>query len=172
MDTVVEEVNVPKQRIAVIIGKEGEVKKKIEKECGVKLRIDSKTGLVLIERPVSGEEALKAVKARDVIKAIARGFSPQKAFKLLTPNYYLDIIDLMEFVSDKSLQRVRSRIIGREGKAKKFIMGKTKTDISVYGKTVALIGDAESIKTAKKAIMKLITGAKHSTVFNFLVKNT
>ncbi len=172
MEEVADEIKVPYERIGVIIGKTGEVKKKIEKECGVKLFIDSKSGLVVVERKTDVKDPLKAIKALDIVKAMARGFSPQKAFKLLLPNYYLEIIDLTEYVSDKSLTRVRSRIIGRKGKAKRFIEAKTNTLISIYGKTVAIIGDAESIELAKEAILKLIKGAKHVTVYRFLQTKT
>lgn len=161
-------INIPKERIAVIIGPKGNTRKKIEQETGTKLNIDSKTGMVEIVRPLDAEDVLKAIKAMEIVRAIARGFSPHKAFKLLQPNIYIEVIDLTEFVSDKSLERIRSRIIGRDGKSRQFISKLTGTEMVIYGKTVSIIGDEESVETAKGAILKLIKGATHSTVFNFL----
>ena len=163
-------INIPKDRVAVLIGTKGEIRKKIEKETGVKVEIES-DGEVMITRPLEVKDALKAIKAHDLIKAIARGFSPTKAFKLLKPQYYLEIIDLTELVSDKSLKRVRSRIIGREGKSRKYISKLTETDIVIYGKTVSMIGELPNVEMAKKSIIKLVEGAPHSAVFKYLERN-
>ena len=159
MNEIIEVINIPKERIAVLIGTEGKIRKKIEKETGVKINVDSKTGEVEIIRSFEVEDQLKAIKSQDLVKAIARGFAPQKAFKLLLPNVYLEIIDLTEFVSDKSLDRIRSRIIGKEGKSRQLISKLTETEIVIYGKTVSMIGDAEKISIAKEAILKIIKGA-------------
>ena len=84
--------------------------------------------------------------ALDIIKAIARGFNPQKAYKLWSPNVYLETIDLTEFLgpSSKSLERVRARIIGREGKVRNYMARLTSTDIVIYGKTVSILGEADN----------------------------
>ncbi len=163
-------INIPKDRVAVLIGKKGETKKAIEKQTDTKIEISS-DGEVIIRRKINTQDPLKQLKAHEIIKAIARGFSPEKAFKLLKPENYLEIISLTEHVSDKSLKRVRSRIIGKEGKARKFISRLTKTEIVIYGKTVSIIGKIENNQIAKKAIMKIVEGAPHSAVFRFLERN-
>lgn len=163
----VDYINIPKERIAVLLGKKGKIKRKIEKETGVKIDVDSKSGEVTIIR-FSEKDPFLGIKALDIIKAIARGFSPQKAFKLLLPNIYIQIISLPDYVSGKKLETVRGRIIGREGKSREFISRLTDTDIVVYGKTVSIIGDEKGTETARKAVEKLIRGAPHSTVFRFL----
>lgn len=71
----------PKERIGVAIGPNGEVKRFIERRTGTKITFDSETGEVQIEP--SGEDPLGVLKAREVIQAIARGFSPERAFRLL-----------------------------------------------------------------------------------------
>lgn len=161
---------IPKDRVAVVIGKKGEIRKKIEKLTGTKIEIDSE-GEVIVTRPLDAEDPLKAIKALDIVKAIARGINPEKAFNLLKPDIYLEIIDLTELVSDKSLIRVRSRIIGSEGKSRKYIARLTKTEIVIYGKTVSIIGELPNIETAKKSIIKIIEGAPHSAVFKYLEIN-
>jgi len=59
------ELKVPKNRVAVIIGKAGSVKKEIEENTNTKLDIDSKEGDIF----VSGEDALGLYTAREMIKA-------------------------------------------------------------------------------------------------------
>ena len=163
-------INIPKDRVAVLIGKKGETKRKVEKLTDTKVEINS-DGEVIIKRKMTTENPLQQLKARDIIKAIARGFSPEKAFLLLKQEYYLEIINLSEFVSDKSIKRIRSRIIGKEGKARKFISKLTKTEIVIYGKTVSIIGKIQNIQIAKKSVMKIIEGAPHSAVFRYLERN-
>gem|GEM_PF-99986 len=163
-------INIPKDRVAVLIGKKGEIKKKIQKETSTKIEINS-DGEVIIKRKITTENPLKQLKARDIIKAIARGFSPEKAFLLLKQENYLEVINLSEYVSDKSLKRIRSRIIGKEGKSRKIISKLTKTEIVIYGKTVSIIGKIQNIQITKKSIMKIIEGAPHSAVFRYLERN-
>ncbi len=162
-------VNVPLDRIGVVIGKKGETKKLIEEKTAVELKINSKTGEVKIYRK-NGE---KSVLARQVIEAIAVGFSPEKALKLLDNNIYIDKIDIRRFSrNQKDLERIKSRLIGRKGKAKRFISEESKTDIVIYDAYVAIIGRPENIYLARQAILKLIHGAPHSAVFHFIEKRS
>ncbi len=159
------ELAIPEDRIGVLIGKEGEIKERIENETGCKLRIDSKTGVVRIQC----EDPISFMRVQDVIKAIAHGFNPEVAMKLLQDDMMvLEIIDLSTYVSPKHLERIKGRIIGKEGKMRKFIEDVLNVNVSVYGKTVAIIGAAESVGIAREAIEMLVEGAQHSTVQRFL----
>jgi len=158
------ELRIPEDRIGVLIGKEGEIKGIIEERTGCKLRVNSRTGLVRIE----GEDAIGFLKARDVINAIAHGFNPEIALKLLDEFNVLDIIELTDYVPDNALQRVKGRVIGKEGKIRKNIEDLLGVNISVYGKTVAIIGDPEAVNAAREAILMIIEGAQHSTVQRFI----
>jgi len=158
---------VPKDRIAVLIGKKGEIKKRIQKETGTKLFISSKDGEVVIK----GEDALNLYSAREIIKAIARGFNPDISLSLLKQDNVLDIIPLKGSIKTKNdLKRIKARLIGKEGKARKTIEALTETYISIYGKTISIIGFAENVNIARKAIESLMRGAKHSKVYRFLEK--
>ena len=159
------EMAIPEDRIGVLIGKEGEIKERIEQATGCKLRINSKTGVVRI----TCEDPVNFLRVQDVIKAIAHGFNPDVAMKLLEDDMtVLDIIDLSAYVSDKHLERVKGRIIGKEGVMRRNIEDLLNVHVSIYGKTVAIIGDAESVAIAREAIMMLVEGAQHSTVMRFL----
>ena len=72
--------------------------------------------------------------------------------------------------SKTSQQRLKGRIIGKEGKTRELIEEHTGTYISVYGKTVAIIGTPDTVTIAHKAIEMLIEGSTHSSVYKWLEK--
>jgi len=158
---------VPKERIAVIIGPKGETKKHIENKTKTKIKINSKSGEVEVE---ARGNAVSLYIASNIIRAIGRGFSPEHALYLLGESHVLEIIDLTEILgkSEKALQTKRGRIIGKKGKIREEIEKKTQTFISVYGKTVGIIGEMEKVQKAKEAIEMLLNGATHDTVKRFL----
>lgn len=173
-----------KDRIAVIIGKSGETKQKIEEATGTHLIINSDTGDFSIEPANSqpsqeGSESLDSEAAQlrvfqtgFIIQAINYGFNPDKALKLLDQEYNLDIINLEDVLgpNDKRITRIKGRLIGEKGKIRASIEHFTSVYISIYNKYIALIGDFDSIKIAKKAITMLVQGAPHKIVLNFLQK--
>ncbi len=164
-------VKVPKDRLGAVIGKKGRTKKEIEEKTSVNLDIDSETGEITITRYL-GRAPEKSIKATDVVRAIASGFSPQKAFKLLEPKVYIETLDLKDYVghSNKRITRVKSRIIGKKGKARRNIENLTETHISIKGKRVSIIGEIHKVKLAKRGIEKLIEGSPHSGVYKLLEK--
>ncbi len=158
-------IKIPEERVGVLIGPDGSTKRKIEKKTKTKMEIDSGEGEVTITG--EGEEFFKAV---DVVKAIGRGFSPERALTLLKDDYLLKIIEITDFAGkNPSNQKAkRGRVIGRDGMARQEIEKKTHCLVSVYGKTVAIIGLANEIETATQAVEMLLSGAKHETMENFL----
>ena len=161
------ELKIPKPRIAVLIGKKGEIKKQIEGETHTKISIDSKEGDVSLV----GEDGLALYSAREVISAIGRGFNPQTALQLLKGDYVFEKIDLSGHTNTKAqLMRLKGRIIGAEGKCRRLIEELSDANMSIYGKTIALIGEPENVANARKAIELLIKGSMHSTVYRWLEK--
>jgi ribosomal RNA assembly protein len=166
-------VRIPKERIGVLIGVNGSVKDHIEKKLSVKLDIDSETGDVTITLKEKSEDPTLLFRAKDTVMAIGRGFSPERAFKLLeNEDYMLEIIDLRDILgrSEAELRRVKGRIIGRDGRTREIIEEMSGAMISVYGHTVTIIGDAEQVSVAREAVNLLISGSAHSTVYKFLQK--
>lgn len=157
-------------RVAVLIGKKGETKKEIEDRLRVKLTIDEDEGIINIENV--GENVLAEWKARDIIKAIGEGLNPSKAMKLISDEYVLEIIDLEDIVgrSKKALLRQKSRIIGRQGKARRTVEEYTDTDVSVSRKCVAIVGTPERADAAREAITMLTRGMPHGVVYKILQK--
>jgi len=162
---------IPRERIGVLVGPNGATKNRIEKELSVKLQIESGTGGVTITLTENAENPSLLFKAKNVILAIGRGFSPKRAFRLIPDeDTVLDIIDLRAIFgrSESDIRRVKGRIIGMGGKTRRIIEELTETDVSVYGHTIAIIGNIEQVQAAREAIQMLIRGSQHSTVYRFL----
>ncbi len=161
-----EYLRIPRDRIGVLIGRQGEVKRRIERELRVKLTVD-REGMVTIEN--AGGEPLAAWVARDIVRAIARGMSPEKAMKLLSEDYTLELINLSDYLrTPKALTRQKARIIGTKGKTRRYIESATGTHLSVYGKSVAIIGGYDEVQVAREAVLMLVQGKPHSAVYRFL----
>ncbi len=163
---------IPKDRIGVLVGPKGSVKTRIQEKLFVDLTVDSESGNVEIALKADSPDPSNALRAKDLVQAIGRGFSPDRAFTLLFEDITLGIIDLHEFFgkNEAEIRRVDGRIIGREGKTRRIIEQLTGTQISVSGHTVSIIGTYESVSTAKDALEKLISGRQHGTVYKFLRK--
>ncbi|TXT66531.1 MAG: KH domain protein [Promethearchaeota archaeon] len=161
-----------KNRIAVVIGSNGETKREIEEEFGVVIEISSKTGNVEIKPNLEHEnyEPLNVLTVKSIVQAINRGFNPDKAMKLQEKEYILEIFNLASILgkSEKKLKRIKGRIIGRNGEMRKAIERYAECYVSVYGKTVSIIADYENLQVARKALNMLITGMPHHTVLKFL----
>jgi len=153
-------VKIPEDREAALIGRNGSTKKKIEKLAKIELEIKDN------EVEIIGED-LDVIYARDIIKAIGRGFSPKNALKLLDDDYQLLVINAKDYTK-RNLEPVMGRIIGTHGKAKKIIEEYTHTKISIYGKTVSIIGTARDIHIAGEAVELLLNGSPHKTVYIYL----
>jgi len=159
------ELKVPEERIAVLIGTDGETKKEIEKATHSTLEI-SKEGDVHI----LGNDGLLLFTAKEMVRAIGRGFNPKIALQLVKVDYALEIIDMTEVVgkSKNNLERMKGRLIGTEGKARREIEHLTGTSISIYGKTIGIIGNTEDVAMARQAMGMLLDGLMHKTVYQFL----
>ena len=163
-------VRVPLERIGAVIGKGGSTRKSFEEELGVVLSVDSKSGSVVVKcDSIEKGDPMKAVR---VVEAIGRGFSPQRAHRLLGEEVAFEVIDLRDFAgkSVNALGRIRGRIIGVNGKSRRVIEELTGCYLSVYGRSVALIGEPTEMRLAMEAVKMLASGSPHRTVYNMLQK--
>lgn len=162
---------IPKERIGVLIGKDGEVKKYIEEKTGIKLIIDSESGEVNLNEE-NCKDPVYILKILDIVKAIGRGFSSEIAFRLLNDNVFFELIEIKDYIgkSKKDKIRVKGRLIGTKGKTKKAIENLTGANIVIYGDTVGIIGNEIELSVARTSIEMLLSGSEHSTVYKFLEK--
>jgi ribosomal RNA assembly protein len=160
---------VPTDRVGVIVGRNGKVRKRIEQLTNVNLEIDSH-GVVTITSPAQTDDPVLAWKARDIVRAIARGFSPKNALILVDEDMMLLVISLREAIgtSPNQLKRVAGRIIGEGGRTRRAIEQITATKICVYGHTISIIGMNPGLDYARRAIDMLVSGAPHSAVYSRL----
>ena len=163
-----DEVRIPKERIAILIGKKGETKREISKATNTKIKVDSNEGDVII----TGEDGLNVYNAKKIIQAIGHGFNPNKALRLLEEDKIFEMINMQDYArnSKDDLHRIKARIIGRKGKAKKMIQDLANVELSIYGKTVCIIGKSEDVDTARHAVNNLLSGSRHGKVYAYLEK--
>jgi ribosomal RNA assembly protein len=143
---------------------------RLQEISGVEISYDDKNKFFEIDpKTQNSYEALKVV---SVIKALGLGFSIDDALRLMSDEYQLDVIDLKISLGSNPdlIRRVKGRIIGEAGKAKKIIQEYTSVIISIYDHYVALIGTYDQLSIARKAIDMLIEGREHNTVYKYLDK--
>jgi ribosomal RNA assembly protein len=162
-------VKIPQERIGVLVGKNGETKAEIEKMSQVGITIDSASGDVVIDDSKSNDPEM-SLKTRDVIRAIGRGFSPQRAFRLFDTGTYLEVIDLKDFTgkNSKRAKTVKARLIGTGGKTRKLIEELSESYVSIYGNTASLIGDYVQNQISRESVLMILRGNQHSTVYKYL----
>ena len=160
---------IPKDRIAVLIGRKGVTRRALEKATNSTLHIDSTSGDVSVEWNEEFDPILR-MKLPDVIRAIGRGMNPDRALQLLKDDHHLMLYDMREYVGKNPNQqrRIRSRLIGRNGRIRELIEEHSGSEIAIYGSTVVIIGDEEALPLAGQAIERLLQGAEHSSVLKHL----
>ncbi len=165
-------VRIPDDRIAVLIGAGGQTKQEIIEKTHTQIFIDPEDGQVQIAS--SDADPVAALKGRDIVLAIGRGFSPQRAMRLLKDDTYLGVIDIKQATGKhekEALRRIRGRVIGVRGRARARIEELSGCSVSVYGTTVALIGQERQLERGSRAVELLVQGSEHSTVFHMLARN-
>ncbi|MGC8572129.1 MAG: KH domain-containing protein [Candidatus Micrarchaeia archaeon] len=133
----------------------------IEKQFDCKIEIVDKN-IIRINAPDAFNEYI----LKDVIFAFGRGFDLNIAMKLINEGEFFAIIDLGNiFKKREQIHRIKSRIIGTNGKTKLYIEQVSNTKLSIYGDTVAFIGSENGIHEAETAVNAIIKGKTHKTAY-------
>jgi len=161
---------IPLNRIGAVIGIKGSIREQIERKTDTIIIIDSDTGEVEVRPKKNLKDPVLLLKSRDIIKAIGRGFSSDQALKLANDDSFLEIIRLKSIVgqSPNQLKRIRSRVIGTQGKTRQSVEELTGVAIVVSGSTISLIGDLEDMGLAKESIINIIKGSSIESVLGHL----
>ena len=156
-------------RIAVLIGKGGQTRKMLEEASGAKLDIDSRTGEVMAVWEEEPDPVVR-MKMPDVILAIGRGLAPSRAVQLIRDDIFLRMYDIREWVGRQPNQtrRMRSRLIGRNGRILSLSEEISNCEMAIRGSTVWTIGAQDGIPLAAPAIEGILSGSEHSTVLHGL----
>ena len=159
------ELKIPEERVAVLIGAAGGTKKEIELETKCKLDITKEGDVTII-----GDDGLLLFITKEIVRAIARGFNPRLALLLLKQDYVLEIIDMKDMAgkSKSTMERLKGSVIGTGGKARAEIERLTGTHVSIYGKTIGIIGECGDVSLAREAMAMLLQGSMHKTVYQYL----
>lgn len=159
------QIRIPEERVAVLIGENGESKETIESLTDCELTI--KDNLVKVEG-----EPIDEMDAQKIVKAVGRGFNPDKAVRLAERNVTFHLIDINDYAdTENSRERLKGRVIGRDGETRRHLEKEGNVDISVYGKTIGIIGFAQNIQIVTEVINQLLQGRSHSSAYNYLEKN-
>lgn len=159
---------VPEERVPVLIGTDGETLEEIRELVNAEIRVDD--GEIEIEAP---DAPFEEIRAYNIVKAIGRGFNPDRALRLLEDNSTLCVINVKEFTSgsDSRKEQLKGRVIGQDGRAREKLEKDTDTEIAVYGKTVSILGKVPNVEVAREAVTMLLEGRSHSTVYAYLKRN-
>jgi ribosomal RNA assembly protein len=139
-------------------------KDNLEKELNVTLEINGK------EISISGKPEEEYI-AEKVIEALDFGFPFSAALKIKKEEILFEILNIKEFTHQKNFERVRGRVIGKEGKALQTISSLSDCHIELSGNKLGIIGDAENIRNVEEACKLLIKGSKHANVYAYLEKH-
>jgi ribosomal RNA assembly protein len=154
-----EDIYIPQERLQ-ILKKDTKMQGVVERTCNCKIEI---VGNEFVR--VSGG-AFSEFVAKNVIFAFGRGFEMPIALLLADENYYFSSIDLKEALgTEKRITRIKARVIGVEGKTKRYIEGVSSARIMVYGHTISFIGNTDEIKEAETAVDTLIAGGTHKLAY-------
>jgi ribosomal RNA assembly protein len=151
---------ITKERLKTLKG-DPKILKQVEKACKCKISVEE-DGTI----EISSKDAFMEFNAKNVVFAFGRGFEIETALKLINPEFYFRIIDLGQIESKaERIKQLKARIIGIDGKAKRYIEEVSMADISVYGDTVSIIGDITQVAEAETALNTIIDGGTHRLAY-------
>lgn len=149
----------PEERIGALIGRDGRIKKAIEKRT--KTKISVRGGEVVI----SGE-AYNTWVAKSIVEAIKTGFEYNKAVCLVNENYTMELVPL--HVRGSRRESIKGRIIGRGGITKDIIEKTGDCYISVSDEVIGVIGEYDDVANTVHAINMIMMGSSHGAAYNYL----
>ena len=139
-------------------------KKKLQEVLNVKITNNGKDVFI------SGTPEEEYV-AEKVILALNLGFPFSVALLIKEKNFLFEVLNIKDYTKNKNLKRIRSRIIGRNGRVLSTLSSLTKSYFEIKENKVGIISQPESIENCQNAIISIINGSKQSKVYSFLEKN-
>jgi ribosomal RNA assembly protein len=140
--------------------------KELEKEVPVK--IEMKKGANEATFLIKGKNAVHEYIAGRILEAISAGFDFDTAVLLKEEDVVFKEVKLKNYAHGSRLSVVKGRIVGSQGKSKRVIQQLSECYICLCDNKVGIIGRADNVEIASKAIESLIRGSKHANVFKSL----
>jgi ribosomal RNA assembly protein len=109
--------------------------------------------------------------AEKVIEALDFGFPFANALQIKKEDILFEILNIKECTPQKNFERIRGRIIGKDGKALQTICNLSECHIELSGNKLGIIGPAENIRNVEEACKLLVKGTKHANVYAYLEKH-
>jgi ribosomal RNA assembly protein len=136
--------------------------KKIQEKLKVRLSLTGK------KLTISSEDSINEYEALSVLEAINFGFSVDKALLLKDPEFSFQTIHIKDFTRKKSLESVRSRIIGKHGKTRKTLEQISDCFILIKDNYIGIISHSDNQEEVITAITNIIKGTKQTNAYRFL----
>lgn len=159
-------IRIPAERVSALRGDADATLQLLERKLKCSIEVSEEGAVEITGEPV--DEFF----GKGVIRAIGRGFAPHKALKLLDDGYGFNLIDLRDYTSKpEAMTRIKGRLIGEKGKAKKIVEEEGECDLALWGHTIGVIAKLDTLDVATTAVFKLIEGQPHTAVYMYLEKN-
>jgi ribosomal RNA assembly protein len=136
-------------------------KKKLEEKLKIKLSNRGK------EIKIEGEPNEEYI-AEKVIDALDFGFPFSVAFLIKTDDFVFETLNIKDYTKRGDLNRVRGRIIGKNGVTLRVLNQLTKCYFEMKDNQIGIICSPEHLGGGQDAIISIIRGSKQSNVYNFL----